>query len=68
MKRLYIIFYNNAIFVKSAQEGETRQRYTYIEIVNLCGLPPGTVKSSMRLGLLALKRELVKGGVQEAAC
>jgi RNA polymerase sigma-70 factor (ECF subfamily) len=44
------------------------QGYTHVEIAAMCGLPLGTVKSSMRLGLLALKRELVKRGAQEAAC
>lgn len=44
------------------------QGYTHIEIAAKCGLPLGTVKSSMRLGLLALKRELMKSGAQEAAC
>ncbi len=44
------------------------QGYTHMEIAAKCGLPLGTVKSSMRLGLLALKRELVKRGAQEAAC
>lgn len=44
------------------------QGYTHMEIAARCGLPLGTVKSSMRLGLLALKRELVKRGAQEAAC
>ena len=44
------------------------QGYTHMEIAAMCGLPLGTVKSSMRLGLLALKRELLKRGAQEAAC
>lgn len=44
------------------------QGYTHIEIAALSGLPLGTVKSSMRLGLLALRRELLKRGEQEAAC
>jgi RNA polymerase sigma factor (sigma-70 family) len=44
------------------------QGYTHIEIAAICGLPLGTVKSSMRLGLQALKRELMKSGAQEAAC
>ena len=44
------------------------QGYTHMEIAEKCGLPLGTVKSSMRLGLLALKRELMKSGAQEAAC
>ena len=38
------------------------QGYTHVEIANMCKLPLGTVKSSMRLGLLALKRELMKQG------
>jgi RNA polymerase sigma-70 factor, ECF subfamily len=44
------------------------QGYTHVEIAAMCGLPLGTVKSSMRLGLQALKRELMKSGAQEAAC
>ena len=44
------------------------QGYTHIEIAAMSGLPLGTVKSSMRLGLLALKRELVNSGAQEAVC
>lgn len=44
------------------------QGYTHVEIAAISGLPLGTVKSSMRLGLLALKRELMKRGAQEAAC
>jgi RNA polymerase sigma-70 factor (ECF subfamily) len=44
------------------------QGYTHVEIAAVSGLPLGTVKSSMRLGLLALKRELMKRGEQEAAC
>ena len=44
------------------------QGYTHVEIAAMCRLPLGTVKSSMRLGLLALKRELVNRGAQEAAC
>ena len=43
------------------------QGYTHVEIAAMSGLPLGTVKSSMRLGLGALKRELVKSGAQEAA-
>lgn len=43
------------------------QGYTHVEIAEMCGLPLGTVKSSMRLGLQAMKRELVKCGAQEAA-
>lgn len=42
--------------------------YTHVEIAAVSGLPLGTVKSSMRLGLLALKRELMKRDMQEAAC
>lgn len=38
------------------------QGYTHVEIANMCKLPLGTVKSSMRQGLLALKRELMKRG------
>ena len=41
------------------------QGYTHIEIANMCKLPLGTVKSSMRQGLLALKRELMKRGEKE---
>ncbi len=44
------------------------QGYTHTEIAAISGLPLGTVKSSMRLGLLALKRELMKRGAQEVAC
>ena len=44
------------------------QGYTHVEIAEICRLPLGTVKSSMRLGLLALKRELMKRGAQEAVC
>jgi RNA polymerase sigma factor (sigma-70 family) len=44
------------------------QGYTHTEIAALCRLPLGTVKSSMRLGLLALKREMMKRGEQETAC
>lgn len=44
------------------------QGYTHVEIAAMCGLPLGTVKSSMRLGLLTLKRELMKSGAQEAVC
>ena len=44
------------------------QGHTHVEIAAMCGLPLGTVKSSMRLGLLALKRELMQRGAQEAAC
>jgi RNA polymerase sigma factor (sigma-70 family) len=44
------------------------QGYTHVEIAEMSGLPLGTVKSSMRLGLQAMKRELMKGGAQEAAC
>jgi RNA polymerase sigma factor (sigma-70 family) len=43
------------------------QGYTHIEIAAMSGLPLGTVKSSMRLGLQALKRELMKKGEQETA-
>ena len=38
------------------------QGYTHIEIANMCQLPLRTVKSCMRLGLLAVKRELLKEG------
>jgi RNA polymerase sigma-70 factor (ECF subfamily) len=44
------------------------QGYTHVEIAAASGLPLGTVKSSMRLGLLALKRELMRRGAQEVAC
>lgn len=44
------------------------QGYTHVEIAAMSGLPLGTVKSSMRLGLGALKRELIERGAQEAAC
>ncbi len=44
------------------------QGYTQIEIAALCKMPLGTVKSSMRLGLQALKRELVKSAAKETAC
>ena len=44
------------------------QGYTHVEIAAMSGLPLGTVKSSMRLALLALRRELAKRGAQEAAC
>jgi RNA polymerase sigma factor (sigma-70 family) len=43
------------------------QGYTHTEIAALCKLPLGTVKSSMRQGLQALKRELMKKGQQETA-
>jgi RNA polymerase sigma factor (sigma-70 family) len=41
------------------------QGYTHVEIANICKMPLGTVKSSMRQGLLALKRELMKRGEKE---
>ena len=44
------------------------QGYTHVEIAALSGLPLGTVKSSMRLGLQALKRELMKSDAREVAC
>ena len=44
------------------------QGYTHSEIAAISGLPLGTVKSSMRLGLQALKRELMQSGAQETAC
>lgn len=44
------------------------QGYTHIEIATMCNMPLGTVKSSMRLGLLALKRELMKSGEQDPTC
>ena len=44
------------------------QGYTHIEIAAMCRLPLGTVKSAMRLGLRALKRELMKRGEKEPAC
>jgi RNA polymerase sigma-70 factor (ECF subfamily) len=44
------------------------QGYTHSEIAALCKMPLGTVKSAMRQGLLALKRELMKSGTKETAC
>lgn len=44
------------------------QGYAHSEIAALCKMPLGTVKSCMRLGLMALKRELMKSGEQETTC
>lgn len=44
------------------------QGYTHIEIAAMCRMPLGTVKSAMRQGLQALKRELMKRGEKETAC
>ena len=44
------------------------QGYTHNEIAALCKMPLGTVKSTMRLGLQALKREMMKSGEKETAC
>lgn len=41
------------------------QGWTHSEISANCHLPLGTVKARMRLGLLHLKRELVRRGVNE---
>jgi RNA polymerase sigma factor (sigma-70 family) len=44
------------------------QGYTHSQIAAMCKMPLGTVKSCMRLGLMALKRELMKSGEQETPC